>query len=456
MSGFDSSMDKDIRGRNLKGKTVALETLGCKVNQYESSCLLQGLLEAGCTQVSFRQTADIYIVHSCAVTARAALQTRQLLRRARRLNPDALVIVAGCDAQIEPERIVRERLATHILGSDEKFDLVRWIETPGSFEKPCTAVFDSGSLSRFNGQAVSRMHTGRTRAFLKIQDGCNAFCSYCIVPYTRGRSRSLPSRNVVSRMGRFVGEGYHEVVITGIHLGQWGRDLEPREELWRLLTSCAEDPAPHRLRLSSLEPLEWNRQLIETLSSLPCICPHFHVPLQSGDDQVLRRMNRPYGARRYEEVILELRRLFPDAALGADVLVGFPGETEDQFLNTFRLVERLPLTYLHVFPFSPRPGTPASELPDRLGEEEMKRRTGLLQQLSISKKRQFRESFLGRTVEVLVESRTGSGLWQGTTPNYLRVLFPASAAASSGSLLNLRLTGLTETALIGEYPPTGS
>ncbi len=436
----------------MKGKTVALETLGCKVNQYESSCLLEGLKERGCLQVPFRQPADIYIVHSCAVTARAAFQTRQLLRRARRLNPGALVVAAGCDAQLEPDRLAGEQLATHILGSDEKFDLLRWIETPGSFSNPCRAVFDSRSLDRFNAQPVSRMHTGRTRAFLKIQDGCNAFCSYCIVPYTRGRSRSLPMTDVISQMNRFVDAGYREVVLTGIHLGQWGRDLHPSEDLSRLLKTIEEGSPPHRLRLSSLEPLEWHGELLETVSSLQSVCPHFHVPLQSGDDEVLRRMNRPYTSLQYAELIHELRRRFPDAALGADVLAGYPGETEKQFSNTFRLLDGLPLTYLHIFPFSPRPGTPAAELPGRIGPQEMKRRTGILRELSAKKRRLFRNRFLNRPLEVLVESEAAPGFWHGTTANYLQVLVPASPIVASGVLVNLRATRLTENALIGEYP----
>ncbi len=374
--------------------TVALETLGCKVNQYESSYFREILKEAGHRLVSFRDHADIYVVHGCAVTSRAAFQTRQLLRRARRINPEATIVAAGCQAQLEPERIAEERLATHILDNLSKFDLASWLQFPGSLSHPLRpAATAAHQFGPFRPLAVNGMHSGRARAFLKVQDGCDAFCSYCVVPNLRGRSRSLPADEVRLQLDRFLNHGYQEVVLTGIHLGQWGRDLAPGQNFEALLTSLNQGPLPYRIRLSSLEPGECNAPLLERLARWEWVCPHFHVPLQSGDEQILGQMRRPYTPRQYAEVVRALHHLFPHAALGADVMAGFPGETEKQFANTYQLIDQLPLTYLHAFPFSPRPGTHAASIPHRVSSQELKRRVHLLNDLSRKKSWPFRRAF---------------------------------------------------------------
>ena len=430
--------------------TVALETLGCKVNQYESSYSLEALKEAGYRPVSFREHADIYIVHSCAVTSKAAFQTRQLLRRAQRLNPEARIVVAGCDAQLEPGRFAGERLATHVLGNEEKFDLPRWLEAPGTLAGPCLAVGDSRRFERCKALPTSRMQSGRARAFLKVQDGCNAFCSYCVVPITRGKSRSLPPEEVRAQMDRFLAYGYREVVLTGIHLGQWGRELKPARDFSQLLKLLSSGGLPARVRLSSLEPVEWTEALLRHLSSAPWVCPHFHIPLQSGDAEILQRMHRPYSPVDYANVVQELHYLFPEAALGADVLVGFPGESEANFNNTLNLIQRLPLSYLHVFPFSPREGTLAARLPGRITGSELKRRAGALQIIGTQKRHAFRARFVGRVVEVLAEVEEKPGWWRGTTPNYLQVLFESRNLTTAGSIARVRITRATETGLEGE------
>ena len=433
--------------------SVALETLGCKVNQYESSYFAETLKAAGYRLASFREHADVYVVHSCAVTSKAAFQTRQLLRRAQRIHPGARIVVAGCGAQLEPDRFADERLATHILGNDEKFDLPHWLEAPGALSDPLRALGNPRHCTGCRSGPISRMHSGRARAFLKVQDGCDTFCSYCVVPLTRGKSRSLPPEEVRAQMDRFIHHGYQEVVLTGIHLGQWGRDLAPAQDLVALLRLLAAEHLPPRIRLSSLEPMEWSGELVRHLSSSPCICPHFHVPLQSGDEEILKRMHRPYTPREYSEVVRELHYLFPEAALGADVLVGFPGETEYHFNATFELISRLPLTYLHVFPYSPRKGTPAARLPGRVTGPELKHRTHSLQDLGFRKRQSFRERFVGRWVEVLVEVEEKPGLWKGTTPNYLQVRFLSRHHPLPGSLAIVQITGATETGLEGQEAP---
>ncbi len=431
--------------------TVAVETLGCKVNQYETSFFLGVLQRAGYRIVPFRERADIYIVHSCAVTAKAGFQTRQLLRRARRINPGALIVAAGCYAQLEADRIAGEMLATHILGNPGKFDLLGWLNRPGSFERPCLAI-DGAPRSRaeFEILPISRMHTGRTRAMLKIQDGCNSFCSYCVVPHVRGRSRSLPLSLVLAQLEELAGAGYLEIVLSGIHLGQWGKDLDQGLGLSHLLEKIGSSRHPPRLRLSSLEPQEFNSGLLGMISSAPWICRHFHIPLQSADPEILERMRRPYNPQYYAELIARIHAAFPDAAIGADVLTGFPGESEKQFENTFEFIERLPLSYLHVFPFSPRPGTPAATFCGQVQGAEIKRRAGILRALGRRKKRDFREKFIGQYLEALVETEVQPCLFEGLSSNYIKVIFPAHESIGRGELVRVKATGLRGEDLEGE------
>lgn len=432
------------------GTTVAVETLGCKVNQYETSYLLESLSLAGYTRVPFRDRADVYIVHSCAVTAKAGFQTRQLLRRARRTNPNALVVVAGCYAQLDADRIGREELATHILGNPAKFDLVSWLRKPASFTTPFRAIGqESLACPHFEFIPVTSMHTGRTRAILKIQDGCNSFCSYCVVPLVRGRARSLPLSVALAQMERLVDAGYSEIVFTGIHLGQWGKDLPGGENLSGLLESIAVAKHPRRLRLSSLEPMEIDPGLLTLISSMPWICPHLHVPLQSGDTEILERMHRPYHPEQYADLVLRIKQLLPDAAIGADVMVGFPGETERHFENTFRLIEELPLSYLHVFPFSPRPGTPAAKYANQVQGREAKRRAHLLQELGKRKREVFRTGFVGKRLNVLIQTRVDSQAWEGLSGNYINVTVHSKETMYPGQLVNVVINGFNREDLHG-------
>jgi threonylcarbamoyladenosine tRNA methylthiotransferase MtaB len=430
---------------------VALETLGCKVNQVESSHFLETLHEAGLIIVPPREKADVTIIHSCAVTSRAGFETRQLLRRARRRNPDGLIAVLGCNVHLEADRMASEKLATHILGNREKLDLLRWLHEPGSVDSPCTAVSDPRKCAGFQEICVSKMAIGRSRAVLKVQDGCDAFCSYCIVPYTRGCSRSLPMELVRRQLDRYMASGFQEVVFSGIHLGQWGKDLGPGESLSSLIRRLKSGRLPPRLRLSSLEPQEFTDSLIRELRATPELCPHFHIPLQSGDDEILKAMNRPYGSSLYGHLVEHLHEQFHDAALGADVLVGFPGETPSQFENTLALLSRLPLSYLHVFPFSARPGTPACSLKGRVDGRTLKTRCSVLRELSARKRRAFVDRFIGRRLEVLVERQDHDGLlWQGTSRNYLKISFPAREGLEPGSRVWVRLIEVSQRGLLGE------
>jgi threonylcarbamoyladenosine tRNA methylthiotransferase MtaB len=435
----------------LNGKKMVIHTLGCKVNQLESSYLVEVLAEAGFRLASRGEIPDLSVVHSCAVTSRASFETRQLLRRARRANPAGPVAVVGCDVHLEANRMTREELATHILGNGEKLDLPRWLREPGTYQKPCVAATPPRTLRGFREICVHRMAIGRSRAVLKIQDGCDAFCAYCIVPHTRGCSRSLPESAVREQLDRYMERGFEEVVFSGIHLGQWGRDLGPGASLASLLRRLKSGGVPGRVRLSSLEPLEWTGELVRELQSTPEICPHFHIPLQSGDDDILKSMGRPYGARLYKDLIQHLHHAFPDAALGADVLVGFPGETHTRFQNTLHLLQELPVAYLHVFPFSPRPGTPAFNLKNRVEGSSLKARCASLRELSVRKRLAFASSFIGHTLQVVVEKKEAGGrLWQGTTPNYLKIAFHSPRVLAEGTRIQVRLVDVTTQGLQGE------
>ncbi len=430
-------------------RTMAIETLGCKVNQFESSYLIEQLEANGYRRVPFDHKADLYIVHSCAVTAKACYQTRQMLRRARRTNPRATIAVIGCNAQLEPQRLAADGLATHILGTREKLDLVRWLQQPGDLRAPLIRVSDTRNYQGLCPLPVTRMMNERARAFLKVQDGCNAFCSYCVIPWTRGRSRSLPRQAVRAQLLDLIRTGYQEVVLTGIHLGQWGRDLRPAEHFVDLLRAVKAGPAPPRIRLSSLEPREWNQEVLETLSDWPAFCPHFHVPLQSGDREILQRMGRPYTPEQYREVVERLRALYPRAAIGADVLVGFPGETERHFQNTLNLVQTLPLSYLHVFPYSPRPGTRAAQWKDRVTGDQLKDRAAQLRRVGEAKRDCFQQQQLGTISEVLVEAPDQNGGWRGTSRNYLPVHIQGPLAIEAGARISVRLTHWSDHCLHG-------
>jgi threonylcarbamoyladenosine tRNA methylthiotransferase MtaB len=401
---------------------VAVATLGCKVNQCESAWITEALTAGGMTVVPFEQAADCYIVNTCTVTERSDYQSRQLIRRAIRNNPAASVFVTGCYAQRAPAEIARIPGVRIIAGNSEKESVPRLVRQMAGIESPRLLVGDIGKEKGFPrmGATVFPEHT---RAFLKIQDGCNAFCSYCIVPSARGRSRSLPCAEVERRIATLAGDGYREVVLTGIHLGAYGRDLTPPENLTAVIRRCADGHTVERLRLSSIEPREVTDELIALVASSSIICRHLHIPLQSGDDGILAAMGRDYNAAFFRDLVRKLQAAMPGVAVGIDVMAGFPGETETAFAKTLRLVEAMPVAYLHVFPFSRRPGTPAAAMSGQVHEGEKKRRTRILRLLAEEKRRAFGTRFIGEPLMVLVEGRMDktTGYPLGFSDNYIPV-----------------------------------
>jgi threonylcarbamoyladenosine tRNA methylthiotransferase MtaB len=432
-------------------KAIAITTLGCKVNQCDSAAIVNQLQEKGYCLVPFTEEADCYVINTCVVTSSTEAQSRQLIRRALRRSEKAPVIVTGCYAQQNAAvlRAISERV--QVAGNAEKKDLPRLID---SLLKGHAVVFDVEDIAHQDVFTTPAAETfaGRSRAFLKIQDGCNSHCAYCIVPSVRGPSRSLPAAQVIDRMRDLVANGYLEIVFTGIHLGLWGLDLNPSCCLSQLLTLCEADTALRgiRFRLSSLEPNEWSDDIIDLMLRSKKLCPHAHIPLQSGDADILHAMGRTYSPGFFHDLVLRLSREIPSINIGIDVIAGLPGETDVCFENTFSLLSSLPAGYLHVFPYSRRPGTRAALMPGQVPAEVIRERMRILRQLSDHKKQTFFERHAGFCMDVLVEGRhdRSTGLLRGITANYIPVLFTGNDALM-GTLQRVTLDGIEGSAMRG-------
>jgi len=436
--------------------TLAIATLGCKVNQFESEALMASLKRLGYHLVSFEEGAEITIINTCTVTQRADFQSRQLVRRAFRFNPESLIVVTGCYPQVDPEAIARIEGATYILGNAEKYRIPDLLPLMERRDLPPIQVSDIQKESSFSDIALHTFHR-HTRAFLKVQDGCDARCSYCIVPYARGRSRSLPPESVLEHVRILKQKGYREVVLTGVHLGSYGLDFSPPFPLGKLLRQLEEKETPPRIRLSSIEPMDLSEELSYFLSTSKKVCPHLHIPIQSGDDEILERMNRNYSRSFLFDFIQQLHQTIPGLSIGADVIVGFPGETEEKFKGTYELIESLPFSYLHVFPFSKRKGTPASRYSQVVDQANITRRAEAMRELGKQKRRAFYSKFLHQELNVLVEDRRekATGRWKGFSQNYIPVLLtPEGIAGGNFEWINqewtVKVTDCTETCLVGQ------
>ncbi len=407
----------------MSTRRVALTTLGCKLNQYDTEVIREQFLRAGYTVTPFDALADVYVVNTCTVTSKSDRDSRRLARRARRINPAAIVVVTGCYAQTDASAVGAVDGVDLVIGNTDKHRVVELVQRAADGDGPHVVVGDIHARRAFADPPIAGF-ADHTRAFVKIQDGCDGHCAYCIVPRARGPSRSRPPGDVLRQVRRLAQAGHREVILVGVHLGRYGRDLHEPVSLADLVQriTALEDLA--RVRLSSIEPGEVDDALIDLARGNDKVCPHFHIPLQSGADTVLRRMNRPYDAALYADLIRRLAARIPHCGLGADVMVGFPGETDEEFQQTRRLVNALPLTYLHVFSYSPRPGTPAADMPGHVQEELKKRRCRDLRAVSQAKHAHFCRQLLGRDLNVIVEPRRepGSPL-RGVAGNYVKVTF---------------------------------
>ena len=398
--------------------TVSFETVGCRLNQYESDALERVFVDRGYTVVPFHRPADVCVINTCTVTGRSDHRSRQMVRRACRTNPDATVVVTGCYAQNHPAALASIPGVGLVVGNAAKMrlpDLVSGANGRATVVlDPLPEIFQESPASR------GRMG-GRTRAFLKVQDGCDMSCAYCAVRIARGRSRSRTWAAVQAEARGALEAGYREIVLTGVNLGSYGRDLGDSADLTGLVGRLAALPGVARVRLSSVEPQEVTEDLIEMVASHPKVCRHFHLPLQSGSEPVLRRMNRSYDPDHYTSLVRSLADRIPDCGIGADVMVGFPGETETDFRRTRTLLESLPLTYLHVFSYSPRPNTAAAEMGPPVPAHVRRARSQALRDLGKDKNRRFRNRAAGQTLEVLFETEAAPGRLVGLTDNYIRV-----------------------------------
>jgi threonylcarbamoyladenosine tRNA methylthiotransferase MtaB len=399
-------------------KRVAIATLGCKTNQFESAAMIEQFEKGGYAVVPFTQPADIYVVNSCTITARTDAETRRLIRRARRLNPDARVVATGCYAQVAQGELERMPELDSVLGNQEKQDIIKLVETGESRVSDIAGQVIAGPLKL-------ESFAEHTRAFLQAQNGCNSFCAYCIVPYARGRSRSVPLEDVLQGVRNLAANGYREVVLTGIHLGAYGLDLDNPESLTGLVQRIDTEGLVPRLRIGSLEPNELTDELLVLMAKSEVICPHLHLPLQSGSDSVLQRMGRHYTVSFFRDLMARISAAVPHAFLGADVIAGFPGESEDEFNESLQLVEDLPFSDLHIFPYSRRPGTRAAELPGQIPGNVINKRAALLRGSAAGKKAGFLKKQVGCELPVLVQGcDTTSGICNGISRNYVTVRFP--------------------------------
>jgi threonylcarbamoyladenosine tRNA methylthiotransferase MtaB len=440
---------------------IAFATLGCRQNQFETDTMADQARAAGFTPVPFTQPADVYVINTCTVTERADADSRRFIRQAIRQSPTAFVVVTGCYAQAAPERIAAIEGVDLILGNAEKMELMRHLrsavwelkdlrsgaESPGKKgcgtachrPRPRIAVGNIGTVRAFH-DARAPERPDRTRPFLKIQDGCNFACTFCIIPAVRGPNRSLPPDQVVREAERLAAAGHPEIVLTGINLGTYGWDLRPRTSLSELLRRLLQETTVSRIRLSSLHPHEIKPEMIRLLGDSSRLCRYLHLALQSGDDEILRRMARSYRSRHFREVVTRLHQEVPGIAIGADVIVGFPGETEAAFEETRSLLEELPVSYFHVFTYSRRSGTKAAEMRDQVSPEAKGRRNRILRRLGEQKFLAFKQRFAGCTLPVVVldDRDRDSGLLHGVSDNYLSVLFHGPDSLK-GTLVDVRV-----------------
>ena len=404
-------------------KKAALHNLGCKVNAYETEAMQHLLEEAGYEIVPFTQKADVYVINTCSVTNMADRKSRQMLHKAKKNNPDSIVVAAGCYVQTSEKEVLNDLSVDIVIGNDRKHDLVRLLEEY-SLDSVNDTVDDINDGKHDFEELFIDQTKEHTRAFIKVQDGCNQFCSYCIIPYARGRVRSRRFENVIAEVERLAANGFKEVVLTGIHLSSYGVDFEEATGLLELIQAVNAVKGIERIRLGSLEPKIVTEHFASELSKLDKICPHFHLSLQSGCDATLKRMNRKYTTKEYEKGCELLRKYFVHPAITTDVIVGFPGETEEEFKESYDFVDSIDFYETHIFKYSRREGTKAAVMPDQVDEQIKAKRSAQLIELGEKKRAAYEQSFQGKEVEVLVEENlelNGKEVQTGHTKEYMKI-----------------------------------
>jgi threonylcarbamoyladenosine tRNA methylthiotransferase MtaB len=416
----------DIMSYGTNGKKAALHNLGCKVNSYELEATRQLLEAAGWEIVPFEPGADLYIINTCTVTNIADRKSRQMLHRAKKMNPHAVVAAMGCYAQVKGEELEKDPAIDLVIGNNQRGKLLEVLNGAVEDGTKRDALIDINATHEYEPISISRAES-HTRAFIKVQDGCNQFCTYCIIPYARGRVRSRNPEAVVREVRSLAETGTREIVVTGIHVCSYGRDFHEENALLHLLQRLDDIDGIDRIRLGSLEPASITREAAAEMAKLKRLCPHFHLSLQSGCAGTLKRMNRGYTPEEYAEIVENLRQAFDDPAITTDVIVGFPGETQEDFEESVRFVEKIGFYETHIFPYSKRAGTRAAAFPDQITERVKKERAAVLLKLNEKNRAAYLEKQIGRAAEVLTEERIeadGAVWWMGHTREYRKVLIP--------------------------------
>lgn len=425
-------------------KKAALHNLGCKVNAYETEAMQELLEQNGYEIVPFQEGADTYIINTCTVTNMADRKSRQMIHRAKKMNPDAIVVAAGCYVQAQENSDKIDECIDIVIGNNKKQNLIEILEEYEQKRKEADGVFVQQEVIDINHtKEYEELHLTKTaehtRAYIKVQDGCNQFCTYCIIPYMRGRVRSRRKEEVVEEVSALAANGYKEVVLTGIHLSSYGVEFEEKETLLSLIQAVHAIEGIERIRLGSLEPRIITEEFASALSALPKICPHFHLSLQSGCEETLKRMNRRYSAEEYFEKCMLLRKYFENPALTTDIIVGFPGETEEEFEESRAFVEKVNFYETHIFKYSKRQGTKAAVMPNQVPEPEKTKRSNTLLALDERNRKAYEEQFAGKETEILVEEqmeKDGKTYWIGHTKEYIRLAI-LSDENLSGRLLRV-------------------
>lgn len=398
-------------------KKVAFITLGCKVNQYETNSMIQKFIEKGYEIVEHHEKADIYVVNTCTVTNMSDRKSRQMLRRVKEINPQAIVVACGCYVQVARKEVENIEEIDLVLGNNEKNNIVTYVEQYLQENKAKVEIEDVMNQKEFV-EMGDVTYTEKTRAVIKVQDGCDRFCSYCIIPYARGRVRSRKPEKAISEIQKIAKEGIKEVVITGIHIASYGKDFKEEYRLIDLLEEINKIEGIQRIRLGSIEPLLINEEFMKRLVKLEKICHHFHLSLQSGCNETLKRMNRRYTIEQFKEIVEILRKYYSDVILTTDIIVGFPKETEEEFQQTYQFLEEIKFYKMHVFKYSPRKGTKAAEMEGQIDGNKKEERSQKLIELSNKNYKEYNESYIGKQVEVLFEEEK-DGIYKGHTQNYI-------------------------------------
>lgn len=420
---------------------VAFSTLGCRVNVYESEAMAEKFIREGYEVVDASEAADVYVINTCTVTNMGDKKSRQIINRARRLNENATIAVVGCYSQIAPKEVSEIPGVDVVLGTRNKGDVVYYVnkaKDEGKSQVHVEGVLKNRKFEELNIEE----YQDKTRAFLKIQDGCNRFCTYCIIPYSRGSVCSKDPKKVLEEVNKLAEHGFKEIILSGIHTASYGLDLEGSVNLIDIIEEIEKVEGIERIRIGSIEPAFFTPEVIEKIKSFKKLCPHFHLSLQSGCDATLKRMNRRYTAQEYADSVKLLRETMPDVSITTDVIVGFPGETEEEFNETYEFLKNIKLTKTHVFKYSPRKGTKAADMQDQIDGSIKEKRSKLLIELSNKNEKEFIEKFIGKEMDALIETEVKGkdGAYEGYTRNYIKVQVPCTCADVTGKIVDIEIT----------------